>query len=165
MTQEEALIKLAPYIFAALGGAGGLWALVKGIAAFRDWLQETRRLVEEVPGLIAATAATASREATEARVAGGAARAAVELLRGDVDGLGGKINRIDTQQVRDGDRMGRTERDVEKLTAEYRASEKALPKLLEDERHAMRDGPLNNLSLRLDELKDDVKDRQRRTGE
>lgn len=158
MTQDEVLLKFAPYVIAVLGGTGGVWAFVKGIAAFRDWLIETRRRVEEVPQRI-----EDARRATDA-FARDAARSSTAVLKVDVDNLGTKVGLVEKQQARDGDRMTRTEHDLEKLTAEFRAAEKALPETLKNERHAMNDGPLNNLSLRLDELKEDVKDMQRKGG-
>jgi hypothetical protein len=79
-------------------------------------------------------------------------------LQKDVDGLGGKVGRIDTQQQRDCDRMGRIETDVKELSGDLRAADKALPGILKNERHAIPSSPTGQLAAKLDERVENLRE-------
>jgi len=79
-------------------------------------------------------------------------------LRSDVNGIGGKVGGLVTQEALDQQRMGRIESDHKELEGEFRSFKDALPETLKKERHDLRDGPLSDLSGRIDDLKLDVRD-------
>jgi chromosome segregation ATPase len=164
-TQADAFAALWPWLVLIVGGPAGILASIKAVAAFRDWLKDTRAKVDAVPDSIARAAAETLRFAREAHATGMEARAATELVKDDVNKLGTKVNRIDTQQLRDHDRMTRIETDHERLAREFHDSEKALPEILKNERHAIPDSPTGRLVASLDERVENLKeDHGRRIG-